>query len=90
VCAILGASLFTAQVVSWVVGSDKVGRGASAPDVGPPAGPTAETSTEPDGRILAELALLRAEVSALRHEVAGQGRPQEDPGARDPGGTLAR
>jgi hypothetical protein len=90
VCAILGASLFTAQVVSWVVGSDKAGRRASDPEGGPPAEPVAGTSTEADGRILAELALLRAEVSALRHEVAGQGRATEDPVARDPGGTLAR
>jgi hypothetical protein len=87
VCAILGASLFTAQVVSWVVGGRKDEQ--EEPDA------TQPSVTDP---VLVELAALRAELAEMRAIVdarlGGSGGAQpaadESAGASSPQGKVTQ
>jgi hypothetical protein len=82
ICAILGASLFTAQVVSWVVGSKKDREDEAAEDE---AGDRVRETTDREDAILAELAAIRGELADLRTRMDAPG-PRPDDGA---GGTLS-
>lgn len=84
-CAILGASLFTAQVVSWVVGSEKKKEETEAHEVAD----SSQAASEPgrDNAVIAELTAIRAELAALRAQVDSAGPLSARP-APDPGGTL--
>lgn len=77
-CALLGASLFTAQVVSWVVGSRKDEQD----------GEDDALATEADP-VLAELAALRAELAELRAIVAPQAG-NEAPSTPEPQGRVTQ
>ncbi|MDP1877764.1 MAG: ion channel [Actinomycetota bacterium] len=68
VCAILGASLFTAQIVSWVVGGQKDQVEADEADEAEEAGAEAGDATPAD--VQAQLAAIRAELAALRETIA--------------------
>lgn len=65
ICAVLGASLFTAQVVSWVVGSkDK--------DQKEPEDHAADEAIDVRPDLQSQLEEIRAEIAALRDLLAGQ------------------
>jgi len=87
VCAILGASLFTAQVVSWVIGSkqdDDVADEEAEPSA------EADGAASVNGAVLTELAAIRAEMTALRALVeAGRSLPGPE-AAPDAGGRLGQ
>jgi voltage-gated potassium channel len=69
VCAILGASLFTAQVVSWVVGAQKEKEEQERDEAA--AAEAAEAGeAEPDADIGIQLSAIRAELAAIRAVLA--------------------
>lgn len=77
ICAILGASLFTAQVITWVIGSQKKDQDESeAQD---------EAAEDP---VRAELAEIRAELAALRAEL-GSGRESTAGPTPEPPGRVS-
>lgn len=85
VCAVLCASLFTAQVVKWLVGEKK--QDDRHDDAMEEAMEAAEEGAgERHDAVLAELAAIRAELAALRDRVDTAVEPVAPP---PPGGTLA-
>jgi hypothetical protein len=88
ICAILGASLFTAQVVSWVVGSKRDKEEAEEEEADEGAEEGAELAgTDRDAAILAELAAIRGELADLRSRL---GAPAAPPPTDGSAGTLER
>lgn len=82
ICAVLGASLFTAQVIKWVVGSERREERERqehtlASDVVDPA--DTPVVDQPWQAVLAELAGLRAELAELR-AVLGPATSPDGPG----------
>jgi len=78
VCAVIGASLFTAQVVSWVVGSkDKAELAAEGDEPDEAADP----DTQAD--VPAQLEEIRKEIAALRGLLEGGSSPSNTSEARD-------
>lgn len=82
ICAILGASLFTAQVVSWVVGAKK-DREDAAEELEAQEDALAEERR--DDAILAELSAIRTELEELRARLDGGSAVRSDQAAP---GTL--
>lgn len=83
VCAVLAASLFTAQVITWVIGSQKK---EEEEEELSEADETDESAVDP---VRAELAEIRAELAALRAELAAErsssaGPPTEPPSRVSP------
>jgi hypothetical protein len=76
-CAVLCASLFTAQVVKWLVGSKAEGREAAAAAAAEKAAASEAADSlalaDRDRAILAELAAIRSELAHLRSRVDGPG-----------------
>lgn len=78
VCAVIGASLFTAQVVSWIVGSkDKAEQAAAGGE------PDDTAATDVPSDVQSQLEEIRAEIAALRVLLEGGSSPSASSDARD-------
>ncbi len=88
VCALIGASLFTAQLVKWIVGSEQAD-GASPEsgdsDDGAAGEGPAVIGDDANAAILAELRAIRSELAELRGQTAGADSSGTAPAS---GGTL--
>ena len=78
ICAVLGASLFTAQVVSWVVGAKDKDQQESDDDATVEA---IASDAQPD--VQSQLEEIRAEIAALRVLLEGQSSRPTTPESRD-------
>lgn len=83
VCAVLGASLFTAQVITWVVGSRSAEEAEREAEDSARQEEDRAARDEQAAAVLAELAEVRAELAALRAALADRPPPE------DPAGTVA-
>lgn len=88
ICAVLCASLFTAQVVKWLVGTKADAEEATAAEAAADEHAESPASAGRDQAILDELAAIRAELALLRSHVdppgsAGVHPPMPPPGTLD-------